>query len=117
MRPPIRFELVFCSLWMVSKLVCASLEKLSNGYPSDLYELGGGSGLFLGAAVPCSAPPFGRTRRTARHSPLPAKNGAASEWALPISATYIYAYTDSDYRDRADPSDVLAILKRTAAAA
>jgi peroxiredoxin len=56
---------------------------------------------------------------------IPAKNGAVSEWALPISATYvidrngviIYAYTDADYRDRADPTDILAILKRTAAAA
>ena len=56
---------------------------------------------------------------------IPAKNGAPSEWALPISATYIidrdglivYAYTDADYRDRADPIDILTILKRTAAAA
>jgi len=56
---------------------------------------------------------------------IPVKNGAAGEWALPISATYIigrdgiivYAYTDADYRDRADPTDILAVLKRTAAAA
>ena len=56
---------------------------------------------------------------------IPAKNGTAGEWALPISATYIidrdgviiYAYTDADYRDRADPIDILAVLKRTAAAA
>ena len=55
---------------------------------------------------------------------IPAKNGA-DEWALPISATYvidrdgtiIYAYTDADYRDRADPADVLKALKTTAAAA
>jgi peroxiredoxin len=54
---------------------------------------------------------------------IPAKN-AADEWALPLSATYvigrdgiiIYAYTDADYRDRADPMDVLAILKQRAAA-
>jgi peroxiredoxin len=54
---------------------------------------------------------------------IPAKN-AADEWALPLSATYvigcdgmiIYAYTDADYRDRADPTDVLAILKQRAAA-
>ena len=54
---------------------------------------------------------------------IPAKNGA-DEWALPISATYvidrdgaiIYAYTDADYRDRADPADVLKVLKTTAAA-
>jgi peroxiredoxin len=56
---------------------------------------------------------------------IPAKNGAVSEWALPISATYIIdrngviisAYTDADYRDRADPIDILTVLKRTAAAA
>jgi peroxiredoxin len=55
---------------------------------------------------------------------IPAKNGA-DEWALPISATYVidrdgvivYAYTDADYRDRADPRDVLAALTRNAAAA
>ncbi|HEX3506673.1 MAG TPA: peroxiredoxin-like family protein [Xanthobacteraceae bacterium] len=55
---------------------------------------------------------------------IPGKNGA-EEWALPISATYvidrdgtiIYAYTDADYRDRADPADVLTVLKATAAAA
>jgi peroxiredoxin len=54
---------------------------------------------------------------------IPAKN-AADEWALPLSATYvigrdgviIYAYTDADYRDRADPTDVLAVLKQRAAA-
>ena len=52
---------------------------------------------------------------------IPATNGA-DEWALPISATYIigqdgtiiYAYTDADYRDRADPEDVLMFLKRVA---
>jgi len=56
---------------------------------------------------------------------IPAKNGTVGEWALPISATYIidrdgvitYAYTDADYRDRADPIDILTVLKRTAAAA
>ena len=55
---------------------------------------------------------------------IPGKNGA-EEWALPISATYVidrdgtivYAYTDADYRDRADPADVLRVLKATAAAA
>ena len=55
---------------------------------------------------------------------IPVKNGTAGEWALPISATYIidrdgiiiYAHTDADYRDRADPTDILAILKRSAAA-
>src|SRR5216683_2211362 len=51
---------------------------------------------------------------------IPAHNGAPAEWALPISATYvidrdgtiIYAYTDVDYRDRADPRDVLDLLIR-----
>jgi peroxiredoxin len=55
---------------------------------------------------------------------IPAKNGMPAEWALPISATYVidrgglilYAYTDADYRDRADPSEVLTILRRAAAA-
>jgi peroxiredoxin len=55
---------------------------------------------------------------------IPGKNGA-EEWALPISATYVidrdgtiaYAYTDADYRDRADPADVLKVLRATAAAA
>lgn len=55
---------------------------------------------------------------------IPAKNGATDEWSLPISATYvidqngtiIYAYTDPDYRDRADPADVIAALKQKAAA-
>src|SRR5271156_2643712 len=56
---------------------------------------------------------------------IPARNGAPDEWALPIAATYVidrngtvvYAYTDADYRDRADPRDVLAILTRKAVAA
>jgi peroxiredoxin len=56
---------------------------------------------------------------------VPAKNGAAAEWALPVAATYvidrdgviIYAYTDADYRDRADPRDILKILTQKAAAA
>jgi peroxiredoxin len=54
---------------------------------------------------------------------IPAKNGA-DEWALPISATYVidrdgmilYAYTDPDYRDRADPLDILKVLKQQPAA-
>jgi hypothetical protein len=29
----------------------------------------------------------------------------------------IYAYTDADYRDRADPRDILALLPLTAAVA
>jgi peroxiredoxin len=56
---------------------------------------------------------------------IPARNGAPGEWALPVSATYvidrdgsiIYAYTDADYRDRADPCEVLRALARKAAAA
>jgi peroxiredoxin len=55
---------------------------------------------------------------------IPGKNGA-DEWALPISATYViardgkilFANTDPDYRDRADPRDVIAVLTRNAAAA
>ncbi|MGH6797605.1 MAG: peroxiredoxin-like family protein [Roseiarcus sp.] len=56
---------------------------------------------------------------------IPAHNGTPGEWALPVSATYVigrdgiilYAYTDMDYRDRADPRDVLRVLTRKAAAA
>jgi peroxiredoxin len=52
---------------------------------------------------------------------IPGKNGA-KEWALPISATYVvegggtivFANTDADYRDRADPAAVLAALRQTA---
>ena len=52
---------------------------------------------------------------------IPAKNGA-DEWALPIAATYLigqdgkilYACTDADYRDRADPQDVLRLLNTAA---
>jgi peroxiredoxin len=55
---------------------------------------------------------------------IPGKNGA-EEWALPISATYvigrdgriIYAYTDADYRDRAEPAEVLKALKEAAVSA
>src|SRR4029077_10499275 len=51
---------------------------------------------------------------------IPARNGTPGEWALPISATYvierdgsiIYAYTDVDYRDRADPRDILQVLTK-----
>src|SRR5208283_4507354 len=56
---------------------------------------------------------------------IPTHNGAPGEWALSVSATYvidrdssiIYAYTDVDYRDRADPRDVLKALVQKAAAA
>jgi peroxiredoxin len=55
---------------------------------------------------------------------IPGKNGA-DEWALPISATYvigqdgqiIYAYTDADYRDRAEPAEVLKVLREAPIAA
>jgi peroxiredoxin len=56
---------------------------------------------------------------------IAAKNGTITEWALPISATYVidrngaivYAYTDADYRDRADPLEILKLLKQSAAVA
>jgi peroxiredoxin len=56
---------------------------------------------------------------------IPARNGTPDEWALPVAATYvidrdgsiIYAYTDADYRDRADPHDVLNVLTKKAVAA
>ncbi len=56
---------------------------------------------------------------------IPARNGTPGEWALPVSATYvvdrdgtiIYAHTDADYRDRADPREVLAAVTKRAAAA
>jgi peroxiredoxin len=56
---------------------------------------------------------------------IPVRNGTPGEWALPVSATYVidrnglivYAYTDVDYRDRADPREVLAVLTRKAVAA
>jgi peroxiredoxin len=55
---------------------------------------------------------------------IPGKNGF-DEWALPISATYVigrdglitYAYTDADYRDRAEPAEVVKILKEARIAA
>lgn len=53
---------------------------------------------------------------------IAAKNGAITEWALPISATFVidregiivYAYTEADYRDRADPLEILKLLKQSA---
>ena len=56
---------------------------------------------------------------------IPARNGRPGEWALPVSATYvinsdgliIYAYTDPDYRDRADPREVLKVLTKSSVAA
>jgi len=56
---------------------------------------------------------------------IAARNGTPNEWALPVAATYvidrnvaiIYAHTDPDYRDRADPREVLNVLTKKAAAA
>ena len=56
---------------------------------------------------------------------IPTRNSAPNQWELPVAATYVigregkilYAYTDTDYRDRADPRDVLAILTQRAVAA
>jgi peroxiredoxin len=56
---------------------------------------------------------------------IPARNGTPGEWALPVSATYVidrdgsivYAHTDVDYRDRADPRDVLQVVMKNAVAA
>ncbi len=56
---------------------------------------------------------------------IPARNGTPDEWALPVAATYVidrdgsivYANTDGDYRDRADPRDVLNVLTKRAVAA
>jgi len=56
---------------------------------------------------------------------IPARNGTPDEWALPVTATYVvdrdgaivYAHTDVDYRDRADPRDVLVVLTRKTVAA
>ncbi|WP_431203802.1 hypothetical protein ACQ86E_00860 [Bradyrhizobium betae] len=56
---------------------------------------------------------------------IPAKNGAPDDWLLPLSATYaigmdgviLFADTGVDYRRRAEPLDVLAVLQRSAEAA
>lgn len=56
---------------------------------------------------------------------IPAKNGAPDEWSLPLSATYLigmdgvilFADTGVDYRRRAEPLEVLAVLQRPAQAA
>jgi peroxiredoxin len=49
---------------------------------------------------------------------IPAYNATPGEWALPVPATYIvdrdstiiYACANVDYRDRADPHEVIAVL-------
>ena len=51
---------------------------------------------------------------------IPGRNGTPGEWFLPVAATYVvdcggkivYAYTEVDYRDRADPEEILAALNR-----
>ena len=56
---------------------------------------------------------------------IPARNGAPGDWALPVSATYIigcdgiiiFAHTDVDYRDRAEPREVLNTLRQQGKAA
>jgi peroxiredoxin len=56
---------------------------------------------------------------------IPLRNGAPGEWSLPVSATYaigqdgtiVFAHTDVDYRDRAEPREVLNALRRQAEAA
>jgi peroxiredoxin len=56
---------------------------------------------------------------------IPAKNGAPDEWSLPLSATYVigmngvilFADTGVDYRRRAEPLEVLAVLQRSVQAA
>jgi peroxiredoxin len=56
---------------------------------------------------------------------IPAYNGTPGEWALPVPATYIvdrdgtiiYACANVDYRDRADPREIIAVLTNKAAAA
>ncbi|MCA1055806.1 AhpC/TSA family protein [Rossellomorea aquimaris] len=48
------------------------------------------------------------------------KANDSDEWTLPVSATYVikqdgtiaYEYTKADYKDRAEPSDVVAELKK-----
>lgn len=55
---------------------------------------------------------------------IPARNGEPQEWALPVSATYVvgqdgvivYANIDTDYRERADPEEVMAALRHVAVA-
>ena len=55
---------------------------------------------------------------------IPSRNGTPGEWALPIAATYVidrngsivYAYTGVDYRERADPRDILDVLMKNVAA-
>lgn len=60
--------------------------------------------------------------REAGHD-LAATNGNG-QWALPVPATYVvgtdgrivYAHVDADYRHRAEPADVLALLRASEAA-
>ena len=55
---------------------------------------------------------------------IPAKSRMPDDWSLPLSATYVigvdgvilFADIGVDYRDRADPLEVLDFLERRAAA-
>jgi peroxiredoxin len=55
---------------------------------------------------------------------IPTKNGTPDDWSLPLSATYVigtdgmilFADTRVDYRERADPLEVLRVLKDRVAA-
>lgn len=55
---------------------------------------------------------------------IPSRNGIPGEWALPVAATYVidrdgsivYAYTGVDYRERADPRDILDVLMKNVTA-
>lgn len=55
---------------------------------------------------------------------IPSKNGTPDDWSLPLSATYViggdgiiqFADTRVDYRERADPLEVVSVLERRAAA-
>ena len=55
---------------------------------------------------------------------IPSKNGAPDDWSLPLSATYVvgtdgvivFADTRVDYRERADPMEVLRLLEHRIAA-
>ena len=59
-----------------------------------------------------------------RFTGLPTRRGPSWRMGPPVSVTYvidrdgtiIYAYADVDYRDRADPREVLQVLTNRAAA-
>lgn len=51
---------------------------------------------------------------------IPGRNGTPDDWSLPLSATYVigpdgtvlFADTRTDYRERTDPEEVLAVLAK-----